>query len=451
MISEAEPRPPEPSEARASAEETALELARVTRRMLPKVMFWLGVTYGVFALGHQFSLAPDQRIVMVPAALISSVMFFTLAGLWRRETAPLSWAIPSMAFGALWVLANSSLHLWIVPEPAQTTNFLLFLFGLSFLVLSTPWLVALVITAWASWLALVMQAPPSDDWLHFGFALFSDTMIVGLLHLLVVKHLAKLHALHQRDLTVQARLEHALEKAQEAARAKDAFLAAMSHELRTPLNSILGFSQLIGRKEGSLTSRQQEYLDTIHRNGRHLLSLIDRVLDLSRIESGHLDLIKVDVDLPSLVLEVVQDQSLSAERKGLSLTLEPMDFVEPDGQRLQTDPERLRQVVINLVANGVKFTKHGSVVLRFKTSGGRIVALEVSDTGPGISQQDQHLIFDRFVQAEAGIARLHEGTGLGLTISRQLCRGMGYELSVRSELGSGSTFIVDFAADPDRS
>ncbi|HKI48450.1 MAG TPA: ATP-binding protein, partial [Desulfobacteria bacterium] len=238
--------------------------------------------------------------------------------------------------------------------------------------------------------------------------------------------------------------------------AKSVFLANMSHELRTPLNAILGFSELLGRSK-SLSSRDMEYLDAISQSGGHLLTLINQVLDLSTIEAGQVVLKESHVDLHALLGEMEDMFRIQAVHKQLDLLFERDDMVP---RFIRTDSLKLRQVLINLLNNAFKFTERGAVTLRVGVRGNdgaspkeerpspRLV-FEVEDTGCGINSYELTRIFDAFEQAEAGRAA-KEGTGLGLTISRNFVQLMGGHLSVESEEGKGSLFRFDICFNPGR-
>ncbi len=231
----------------------------------------------------------------------------------------------------------------------------------------------------------------------------------------------------------------ARDAAEAANKAKSVFLANMSHELRTPLNAILGFSSLI-RRDPAIPLREQEHLEIINRSGEHLLSLINDVLEIAKIEAGKVQLEVAAFDFGAMVREVVDMMRIRAMGKGLELQL---DMASDCPRFIKGDEPRLRQILINLVGNGVKYTESGGVTVRFVTrlGAGLHLLLEVEDTGPGISVEDQKRLFEPFVQlAEHGEQK---GTGLGLTITKQFVEMMRGSIAVESELGKGTLFRVD--------
>ena len=222
-----------------------------------------------------------------------------------------------------------------------------------------------------------------------------------------------------------------------ASRHKSEFLANMSHELRTPLNAIIGFSQVLRQRLfGEINEKQDEYLDDILSSGNHLLSLINDVLDLSKIEAGQVELEVAAFSLREALERGVVMVREPAVKKGVQLSLE----IAPDVDILQGDARRLRQVVFNLLSNAVKFTPAGGSVAVTTTRVDSEVRVSVADTGPGIALADQERIFDEFQQTDVG-AQQAEGTGLGLALSKRLIELHGGRIWVESEPGRGSRFI----------
>lgn len=240
--------------------------------------------------------------------------------------------------------------------------------------------------------------------------------------------------------TANRHLQNALDKADLSERVKSAFLAAMSHELRTPLNSVIGFTgALLGGLVGDISPEQREALEIVQRNGRHLLDLINDVLDLSKIEAGEMRLSRQPYDLCRVVRDAIQSLGPAAEAKGLRLVLGQ----GPEAVPLDGDARRAAQVVLNLLTNAVKFTDRGEVTVRVFIDGEGIrrhASVAVSDTGSGIPATDLDGVFREFVQLDSGTARVQEGTGLGLALSRKLARLMGGDIEAVSARGAGSTF-----------
>jgi signal transduction histidine kinase/ActR/RegA family two-component response regulator len=230
-------------------------------------------------------------------------------------------------------------------------------------------------------------------------------------------------------------LRQAKDAAEAATRAKSEFLANMSHELRTPLNGVIGYAQLLQRDRG-LTGTQREALDAISKCGAHLLDLINDVLDLSKIEAGFIDIDESATDVLQLTTDLQHVVGDAARRKGITLTLAMTADVP---RRVVLDGRHLRQVLLNLLGNAIKFTPKGEVRLGIARSEDGRLAFEVSDTGLGIEPESLGEIFEAFTQTKTGASA--GGTGLGLTISQHLLRRMGGELGVESVPGEGSRFF----------
>jgi PAS domain S-box-containing protein len=252
-----------------------------------------------------------------------------------------------------------------------------------------------------------------------------------------------------RDVTERKRAEQVRRDAEEletqnrrireANRLKSEFLANMSHELRTPLNAILGFGELLG--DGAVppdSPQHREFLGHIVKSGRHLLELINDVLDLAKVEAGRLEFRPEPVDLRLVIAEVMSVTRAIAEGKGLRTSAR----VDPEvGQGISLDPARLKQILYNFVSNAIKFTPAGgSVAVRALPEGESRLRLEVEDTGPGIAPQDIGRLFVEFQQLDGGVARQHPGTGLGLALTRRLAEAQGGSVGVRSAPGQGSVF-----------
>ncbi|MCX6898308.1 MAG: response regulator [Verrucomicrobia bacterium] len=241
--------------------------------------------------------------------------------------------------------------------------------------------------------------------------------------------------------TLEQRVAERTHEAVEANRAKSEFLANMSHELRTPLNSVIGFANiLLKNKNKNLHPDDLTFLDRIVANGKHLLSLINQILDLSKIEARKVDLELAPVSLDVMVREVVGQLDGQVRGRDVRLLVELPPVVAP----FETDAAKLKQVLINLVGNALKFTEKGRVTVRVITDPAtdRPTRIDVADTGVGIPKERLGMIFEAFQQADPSTARKFGGTGLGLTISQALCQLMGYRIEVASEVNKGSTFRI---------
>ena len=234
----------------------------------------------------------------------------------------------------------------------------------------------------------------------------------------------------------------------EASERKSQFLASMSHELRTPLNAIIGLTEMMVTNAARFgTEKALEPLRRVNAAGKHLLDLINEVLDLSKIEAGKLELNVEVVDLARLIDEVIGTAGRLAEKNQNRLIVEAQENVSA----LAADSMRLKQILLNLLSNACKFTKEGEVALRVrKVADGRDwVELAVADTGIGLNAEQQAKLFQDFTQADSLTARRYGGTGLGLAISRKLARMMGGDVTVASEPGKGSVFTVRLPASGD--
>ena len=239
-------------------------------------------------------------------------------------------------------------------------------------------------------------------------------------------------------LEAKAAAELAQALAEDASRSKSEFLANMSHELRTPLTGVLGMAELLC--EQLEDPDQLEQITAIMESGSSLLAIINDLLDLSKIEAGRLDLELIATDLVELVATTLRLVQARAEEKRISLEVDVENSII--SQRL-VDPVRLRQILLNLVGNAVKFTHQGGVILRVRESGGQLVRFEVEDTGIGIADGQQQRLFQPFTQADSSTTRRFGGTGLGLAIVRRLADCMGGTVGMRSRLGEGSVFWVE--------
>ncbi|MBK7261183.1 MAG: PAS domain S-box protein [Rubrivivax sp.] len=240
-----------------------------------------------------------------------------------------------------------------------------------------------------------------------------------------------------RDASDRKRIEHKLE---EANRLKSEFLASMSHELRTPLNGILGFSELlVDQRIGPLNQKQIEYITDIHQCGRHLLQLINDVLDLSKVEAGKMEAYAETFDMLATIASVCAVVAPIARKKHILVGTDVPAAMPP----VTLDAQKVKQILFNLLSNAIKFTEdNGQVTLELELDGEAGVRIRVIDTGIGITAADQARLFGAFVQLDSGASRRHDGTGLGLALTRKLVELQGGRITVQSEPGKGSVFSV---------
>ncbi|MCC5892194.1 GAF domain-containing hybrid sensor histidine kinase/response regulator [Exiguobacterium sp.] len=241
------------------------------------------------------------------------------------------------------------------------------------------------------------------------------------------------HRIEAQRETIYQQLIAAKQEAERANIAKSEFLSNMSHEIRTPLNAILGFSHLL--KRSGFDQNSERRIDDILQNGEHLLTLINEILDMSKIESGYVRVVKQTFSLPVMMREVYRMFDMMAQQKGVALTVE-MEQQVPE--HVTSDPTKVKQILINLMQNALKFTEQGTVRLELSVSAGEL-RFAVTDTGRGVDGQELELLFEPFYQKK--YTDQHQGTGLGLPISKQYATLLGGDLQVESELGRGSRFV----------
>ncbi|MFY7735096.1 MAG: ATP-binding protein [Bacteroidia bacterium] len=354
--------------------------------------------------------------------------------------------------------------MWLYNDPLQTSFLLLLFVGAGIIITSRKVLFSIIAFSVFLWLLLAYSNGFSGHWTHFSFTVIpalalgiatNFTISSNFNRLEIAKNQEEVKnnelALAQRILENQSKqlksnidiLKQSKKEAEDANKAKTEFLANMSHEIRTPLNGVIGFSDLL--MQSNLTETQMEYMNTVNTSAKTLLDVVNDILDFSKIEAGKLEL---DIDnfkiklLSNQVIEAIKYQTI---QKKLELNITLSDNLP---QVVKGDKMRLRQILINLLGNAIKFTNKGFIELKMETiavhkNGTNTIRFSVIDTGIGIDKRNQEKIFEAFTQEDSTTTRRFGGTGLGLTISNKLLGLMKSKLNVVSELGKGSTFYFD--------
>jgi signal transduction histidine kinase/ActR/RegA family two-component response regulator len=409
-------------------EGTTLTMSRRSRGIRLLITTMVGGLLA-FNFGWKAALAWGAANLVLEAWLAGLNALFKLS-----EDGRTPWVIrlcPGAAFATTW--STMAALCWIHGQPAMKFAALIILFGLlieglkyssvsktAMLALIPPPLIALAVASVG----------------FGGFGPLGQVMILIALTGLTAYVLDAMRLVRANALA----LEQAQAEAQEASRAKSAFLAMMSHELRTPMNGVLGMAHALGATR--LDARQADYLDTIVQSGDGLMAILNDILDLSKIEAGKLELEAVPFEIRVLGRQLQRVWRETARAKGLNLSLE---IAVDTPEWLTGDPLRVRQILLNLVSNALKFTLDGGVAVRIAPHSAGGVEITVADTGIGLTSDQQAKLFSPFVQGDRSIGRRFGGTGLGLSICRELAERMGGGISVTSRLDEGSTFTVVLA------
>jgi signal transduction histidine kinase/DNA-binding NarL/FixJ family response regulator len=291
------------------------------------------------------------------------------------------------------------------------------------------------------WPESVFGVEVSSPWRwieHAAWVLFEDLFVL----MIIRQSNADMHATALRS----AQLEDATERAEAASRIKTQFVANISHEIRTPLNAVLGYTEILARDAAAGERQRRECIDAIRHGGRHLLDLINNILDLSKIEFGNLQVERSSFSPHQLVASIVSVLRVQAQEKGVSLDYR---WDGPIPECIESDPHRLRQLLMNLVGNAIKFTHQGGVIIVacIERTGRQVeLVVQVQDTGIGIAADRLQEVFKPFVQADSSMTRRYGGTGLGLSISKSIAEALGGDLTVESQIGRGSVFTARLPA-----
>ncbi len=418
-------------------------LDRQVATALQPVSLGMAVLYALLATSHVLVLPTGPRLIMTTLAVVSATVTLILA--WRLRSQPVAPGKGHLTMTALVAIpvVNSAAHLYLLSDPKQTTNFLLMLVGIAFVLLDHRWFTGGALCVITTWAALWLLAPAPQQWSHFAFAMLTATLLSVVLHIVHRRQLEALGTMHQKSQSQQLQLQELASKAITVSRGKSRFIAHLSHEMRTPLNAVIGFANLLGKnRQQNLDDKQLHYISRISGNGHHLLGVINQVLDLSSLEADRLDLTLSSFDLAELASETLHELHPLAREKGLSLHLESPAKLLP----IETDRRRFKQILINLLGNAIKFTQQGGVTLRLRGERQtlRPLAVVIQDTGPGIPADRLEHIFEPYEQNldTDGSESSEHSSGLGLAICRLLSQRLGLHIKVESALGKGSQFIL---------
>ena len=403
--------------------------AAASRLILP-ISGLVGLLYLVLALLHPVMVGGNDGWILSAVAGISAVGLLGLAWSYRRPRVRNGSAVLSLAF--LVMIANSGLHLWLTGQEWQTSNLMLVVIGAGMAILANRWNVGLTVLTWLAW-TLGMLTIPGANWSHWLIAMGMATLVGQL-----VRYGRRGNLATAADaVNLQIGL---LTDAEELADGRQALLATISHDVRTPVTGIVGMVDLLLQRP--LDARTRELVSGVQHSADGLTTMLNNLLDLARVEAGRLEVHKNDADICEMVNEVLQMVGPIAQRKQIPLIGASSPDLDP---WVNTDTSRFKQILLNLVSNAVKFTDEGAVTVVSQplvAAGRPWVEVLVTDTGPGMSPEEQSRAFDMFVQGGGNTHRRHGGSGLGLAIAQRLTTALGGSLQIKSELGEGTVFRI---------
>jgi signal transduction histidine kinase len=413
---------------------------------LPAIAATVTVLYFILSLSHLFFVAPPHNITLAAVAFSATTVLFAIFIAGRNSLIPPSASHPALFCAALMVLCVSTLHFYLLEQTFQATNFPIVLLGWGLIALSVRWFVAFSCLVGACWIVVVQFHPHDPNLIaHYSFMLISCAALSSLTFIIRYRSanrsiiLRKTKAAANRTQQNSADREQEMKQAERRLEAKDTFLAHFSHELRTPLNAIVGFSETIQLETmGPIGNKKYaEYIEDIRDAGLHLTSMLEDLHDLVLIEKG-----EFSVTLTTCHVDQLLDQTISllthrAEKKDIQLSVE----CDAELLYLTTDEKRLRQILVNLLTNAIKYTPaDGKVRLIGKLETDGRILFEVLDTGVGMSDADLTNATTPFWRAAPGIsAGDSEGSGLGLAITQKLVERLGATLELSSTKGVGTS------------
>tara|TARA_R110000824_G_scaffold155226_4_gene327683 strand:+ start:2478 stop:3869 length:1392 start_codon:yes stop_codon:yes gene_type:complete len=424
------------------------ELDSIVLETTSSVLLWLSALYPLLAIGHYNILPPEQGVIMVPIACISGL--FALVMHWQfgkyNVTSRYAYIVAYTTY--FLALLNSAAQMWATDDIDQSTNFALIFIGIGLFFLAKRYLAMTYAITFIVWSVIVLNIEDvENERVHF-FIMILLAMLIGLLahslHLKNTKRLINLRSeatVREDQLAVALNQARLYAEAEKENKAKTEFLTNMSHELRTPLNAILGFSEIMQREMFGVHSNPQykEYSNHIHTAGDHLLSLVNDILDLSRIQLNEQDLQIQAVQLHRICTNCITIVRQHAERKNIKLTFN----VPNDMPEIMIDGRRLKQILTNLLNNAVKFTPVGGTIhLDVTTEKDSQICFSVTDSGIGMSEEEVANATKPFWQAQTGLDRNFEGTGLGLALVCELLSLMKGKLVLNSQVNKGTQAIV---------
>ena len=417
-----------------SQQEMRVALAGVVYDGLRPISLGLSFLFLIFAIAHSVLLPRSIAVPMAVTAFLSAVLFVVLAILIQRALVTARYAHQIVAGIAQVVLVNCFLHLYLTGEMHQTTNILLLIVGVACFCLSIPCFVFVLTTALVGWGLIVWSLPPSPEWLHFTFAMFSATVLALLVFYVRLRTYRRLEHLRVQERQQKIELENALTAAKEVDRLKDDLISTVSHELRTPLTSLLGFTELMLARDFS-QPKQRDLLSIVHRESLRLTNLINNFLDFQAITSGRPRYHFAKAQLTPLLREIV---SVFAQSDGKhTWQLSVPDSLPP----VYIDTNRIQQVLANLFSNAVKFSPELGTITVGAEHQQSMIKVWVSDQGMGIPSYALPQLFTKFFRVDDDATRAISGTGLGLALVKEIIEAHQGQVWVESTHGKGSTFF----------